>query len=73
MAWRNFYAIAPNGQFLFRMMKVEIDETDERNRFDDGRKVFQSHQQQKALENIYSEINKLENHRSTGNSVLQLR
>lgn len=54
------YAIAPNGQFLFRMMKVEIDEKlmKEIALMTDG-KYFRA-TSNKSLENIYSEINKLE-------------
>ena len=54
------YAIAPNGQFLFRMMKVEIDERlmKEIAMMTDG-KYFRA-TSNKSLENIYSEINKLE-------------
>ncbi|WP_035655084.1 vWA domain-containing protein [Flavobacterium saliperosum] len=54
------YAIAPNGQFLFRMMKVEIDEKlmKEIAMMTDG-KYFRA-TSNKSLENIYSEINKLE-------------
>lgn len=54
------YAIAPNGQFLFRMMKVEIDESlllsIAKNT---GGKYFRANSNQK-LEAIYNEINKLE-------------
>ena len=54
------YAIAPNGQFLFKMMKVEIDEKlmKEIALMTDG-KYFRA-TSNKSLENIYSEINKLE-------------
>ncbi len=54
------YAIAPNGQFLFRMMQVEIDEKlmKEIAATTDG-KYFRA-TSNKSLENIYSEINKLE-------------
>lgn len=54
------YAIAPNGQFLFRMMKVEIDERlmKEIALMTDG-KYFRA-TSNKSLENIYNEINKLE-------------
>jgi len=54
------YAIAPNGQFLFRMMKVEIDEKlmKEIAMMTDG-KYFRA-TSNKSLENIYNEINKLE-------------
>lgn len=54
------YAIAPNGQFLFRMMKVEIDEKlmKEIAQMTDG-KYFRA-TSNKSLENIYNEINKLE-------------
>jgi len=54
------YAIAPNGQFLFRMMKVEIDETLLRSiAKNTGGKYFRANSNQK-LESIYNEINKLE-------------
>ena len=54
------YAIAPNGQFLFRMMKVEIDETLLRSiAKNTGGKYFRAYSNQK-LESIYNEINKLE-------------
>ncbi len=54
------YAIAPNGQFLFKMMKVEIDEKlmKEIAMMTDG-KYFRA-TSNKSLENIYNEINKLE-------------
>ncbi|ESU23974.1 aerotolerance operon [Flavobacterium enshiense DK69] len=54
------YAIAPNGQFLFRMMKVEIDEKlmKEIALMTDG-KYFRA-TSNKSLESIYNEINKLE-------------
>jgi Ca-activated chloride channel family protein len=54
------YAIAPNGQFLFRMMQVEIDEQLMKNiaRKTDG-KYFRATSNNK-LEEIYSAINKLE-------------
>lgn len=54
------YAIAPNGQFLFKMMKVEIDEKlmKEIALMTDG-KYFRA-TSNKSLENIYNEINKLE-------------
>ncbi|MBC7606207.1 MAG: VWA domain-containing protein [Burkholderiales bacterium] len=54
------YAIAPNGQFLFRMMQVEIDEqmmkTIARKT---GGKYFRATGNSKLVQ-IYSEINKLE-------------
>lgn len=54
------YAIAPNGQFLFRMMKVEIDESLLRSiAKNTGGKYFRANSNQK-LEAIYNEINKLE-------------
>lgn len=54
------YAIAPNGQFLFRMMKVEIDEALLRSiAKKTGGKYFRAYSNQK-LESIYNEINKLE-------------
>jgi Ca-activated chloride channel family protein len=54
------YAIAPNGQFLFRMMQVEIDEQLMKNiaRKTDG-KYFRATSNTK-LEEIYAAINKLE-------------
>lgn len=54
------YAIAPNGQFLFRMMQVEIDEQLMKNiaRKTDG-KYFRATSNNK-LEQIYAAINKLE-------------
>ncbi|UOK43068.1 MULTISPECIES: vWA domain-containing protein [Flavobacterium] len=54
------YAIAPNGQFLFRMMKVEVDEKlmKEIALMTDG-KYFRA-TSNKSLESIYNEINKLE-------------
>ncbi|HSD15052.1 MAG TPA: VWA domain-containing protein [Flavobacterium sp.] len=54
------YAIAPNGQFLFRMMKVEVDEKLMREiaLMTDG-KYFRA-TSNKSLESIYNEINKLE-------------
>jgi Ca-activated chloride channel family protein len=54
------YAIAPNGEFLFRMMKVEIDESLLRSiAKNTGGKYFRANSNQK-LEAIYNEINKLE-------------
>ena len=54
------YAIAPNGEFLFRMMKVEIDEALLRSiAKKTGGKYFRAYSNQK-LESIYNEINKLE-------------
>lgn len=54
------YAVAPNGQFLFRMMQVEIDEQLMKNiaRKTDG-KYFRATSNNK-LEEIYAAINKLE-------------
>ncbi|OYX85296.1 MAG: aerotolerance regulator BatA [Flavobacteriales bacterium 32-34-25] len=54
------YAIAPNGQFLFQMMKVEIDERLMKNiaQKTDG-KYFRATSNDKLAE-IYGEINKLE-------------
>jgi Ca-activated chloride channel family protein len=54
------YAIAPNGQFLFQMMQVEIDEQLLRNiaRKTDG-KYFRATSNSKLAE-IYESINKLE-------------
>lgn len=54
------YAIAPNGQFLFKMMPVEIDETLMRSiAKNTGGKYFRA-TSNKKLETIYDEINKLE-------------
>lgn len=54
------YAIAPNGQFLFKRMKVEIDEKVMKDiAAMTGGKYFRATSNQ-SLENIYSEINKLE-------------
>lgn len=54
------YAIAPNGQFLFRMMKVEIDEQMMKNIANKtGGKYFRATSNEK-LASIYNEINKLE-------------
>ena len=54
------YAIAPNGQFLFRMMQVEIDEKLMQNiAGKTGGKYFRATSNSK-LANIYKEINKLE-------------
>lgn len=54
------YAIAPNGEFLFRMMKVEIDESLLRSiAKNTGGKYFRANSNKK-LEAIYNEINKLE-------------
>jgi Ca-activated chloride channel family protein len=54
------YAIAPNGQFLFRMMKVEIDEKLMQSiAKNTGGKYFRATSNQK-LETIYNEINKME-------------
>lgn len=54
------YALSPNGQILFQMMKVEIDEQLMRNiaRKTDG-KYFRATSNSKLAE-IYGEINKLE-------------
>lgn len=54
------YAIAPNGQFLFKMMKVEIDERLMQSiaKKTDG-KYFRATSNSKLAE-IYNEINKLE-------------
>lgn len=54
------YAIGPNGQFLFQMMKVEIDEALLKNiaKKTDG-KYFRATSNDKLAE-IYGEINKLE-------------
>jgi Ca-activated chloride channel homolog len=54
------YAIAPNGSFLFRMMKVEIDEQLMRSIANKtGGKYFRATSNSK-LQSIYNEINKLE-------------
>jgi Ca-activated chloride channel family protein len=54
------YAIAPNGQFLFQMMKVEIDEKLMQNiARKTGGKYFRATSNDK-LAQIYGEINKLE-------------
>jgi Ca-activated chloride channel family protein len=54
------YAIAPNGQFLFRMMKVEIDEQMMKTIANKtGGKYFRATSNEK-LASIYHEINKLE-------------
>jgi Ca-activated chloride channel homolog len=54
------YAIAPNGTFLFRMMKVEIDEQLMKSIANKtGGKYFRATSNSK-LESIYNEINKLE-------------
>lgn len=54
------YAIAPNGQFLFKMMQVEIDEKLMQSiAKNTGGKYFRA-TSNKKLETIYNEINKLE-------------
>lgn len=54
------YAIAPNGQFLFRMMQVEIDEKLMQSiARKTGGKYFRATSNNK-LQQIYNEINKLE-------------
>jgi Ca-activated chloride channel family protein len=54
------YAIAPNGQFLFRMMQVEIDEKLMRSiAIKTGGKYFRATSNTKLVQ-IYNEINKLE-------------
>ena len=54
------YSIAPNGDFIFRMMKVEIDEQLMKNiAKNTGGRYFRASSNQK-LELIYDEINKLE-------------
>jgi Ca-activated chloride channel family protein len=54
------YAIAPNGDFLFRMMPVEIDETlMKKIARNTGGKYFRASSNSKLAE-IYDEINKLE-------------
>ena len=54
------YAVAPNGQFLFHMMKVEIDEPLMKSiaKKTDG-KYFRATSNSKLAE-IYASINKLE-------------
>lgn len=54
------YAIAPNGGFLYKMLPVEIDEQLMKDiAKKTGGKYFRA-QSNSSLENIYSEINKLE-------------
>jgi Ca-activated chloride channel homolog len=54
------YAIAPDGSFLFKMMKVEIDEQLMKNiAAKTGGRYFRATSNSK-LESIYNEINKLE-------------
>lgn len=54
------YAIAPNGSFIFKKMKVEIDEQLMKNIANNsGGKYFRATSNSK-LETIYEEINKLE-------------
>jgi Ca-activated chloride channel family protein len=54
------YAIAPNGQFLFRMMQVEIDEKLMQSiARKTGGKYFRATSNNR-LQQIYNEINKLE-------------
>lgn len=54
------YSIAPNGDFIFRMMKVEIDEQLMKNiAKKTGGKYFRASSNAK-LQTIYDEINKLE-------------
>lgn len=54
------YAIAPNGEFLFKMMKVEIDEKLMKEiALMTGGKYFRATSNQ-SLTSIYNEINKLE-------------
>ena len=54
------YAIAPNGKFLFQMMKVEIDEQMMRKIANNtGGKYFRATSNGKLAE-IYATINKLE-------------
>lgn len=54
------YSIAPNGDFVFRMMKVEIDEQLMKNiAKNTGGKYFRANSNAK-LQTIYDEINKLE-------------
>lgn len=54
------YAVAPNGDFLYKMMKVEIDEQLMKNiATNTNGKYFRANSNSK-LESIYNEINKLE-------------
>ena len=54
------YALAPNGDFVYKMMKVEIDEQLMKNiATNSGGKYFRATSNSK-LESIYNEINKLE-------------
>ena len=54
------YSIAPNGDFIFRMMKVEIDEQLLKNiAKNTGGRYYRANSNAK-LETIYDEINKLE-------------
>ena len=54
------YAVAPNGDFIYKMMKVEIDEQLMKNiATNSGGKYFRATSNSK-LESIYNEINKLE-------------
>ncbi len=58
------YAYAPNGGFLFKMMPVKIDEVMMKDiARKTGGKYFRA-QSNSSLENIYSEINKLEKTKS---------
>lgn len=54
------YSVAPNGDFIFRMMKVEIDEQLLKNiAKNTGGRYYRANSNAK-LETIYNEINKLE-------------
>ena len=54
------YAVAPNGDFIYKMMKVEIDEQLMKNiATNSGGRYFRATSNSK-LESIYNEINKLE-------------
>ncbi len=54
------YAVAPNGDFIYKMMKVEIDEQLMKNiAINSGGRYFRATSNSK-LESIYNEINKLE-------------
>jgi Ca-activated chloride channel family protein len=53
------YAVAPNGKFLFQMMKVEIDDKLMKSIAKNGR-ALSSNTSNSKLAEIYGEINKLE-------------
>ncbi len=54
------YAIAPNGDFLYKMMKVEIDEQLMKNIANNTNGKYFRASSNSKLESIYNEINKLE-------------